>query len=375
MKSRREFIVNSGKAALTVMFAAPLLQSCSNLIRKEIDYDKMDNQLENILGISKIKILQAASYAPSGHNAQPWIVKLMMPDKWIISLNKNALLKAADPLNHDTIISIGAFLYNLKFASEIFGYRIESNLICNDYFAEDLVEINLYKAKPQFGNINEMALRRTIRKNIQKQTLSEENIKSLSEHSKETIFYFEASSIEGKYISDATLEANIIQSLREDVQIELADWIRWSNSEARLHMDGLTPATMDITGFAGLYVRTFFNRNTVLSEDFRLKGIDMVKEQLSSFGGWIVLTSGSGSAEDLINTGKNLQELWLKARKLSIAIHPMTQILQEGNWKKEISKELSFPGEVGLVLRTGYVKDYPDAVSLRKPVERFTRLS
>jgi hypothetical protein len=61
----------------------------------------------------------------------------------------------------------------------------------------------------------------------------------------------------------------------------------------------------------------------------------------------------------------------LKIREKMVAVHPMSQILEEDPWKKQISKELGVTGEVQWVLRLGYLKSYPDPVSLRMPLTLF----
>ncbi len=66
------------------------------------------------------------------------------------------------------------------------------------------------------------------------------------------MYYFPHSSAQGKFLAEGTLEANRIQVYRDPAQEELADWIRWSNNEARARRDGLTPASMEITGLGRL---------------------------------------------------------------------------------------------------------------------------
>ena len=48
---------------------------------------------------------------------------------------------------------------------------------------------------------------------------------------------------------------------------------------------------------------------------------------------WLVITSKDNSTNTLLETGKRLQRLWLKVRDKSIAIHPMTQIIEEPDRK------------------------------------------
>ena len=61
--------------------------------------------------------------------------------------------------------------------------------------------------------------------------------------------------------------------------------------------------------------------------------------------------------------------MFLKARDYNIGIQPMSQVLEE----KEYSAD--FPSKIGLnksivlfILRAGYVEEYPEPVSLRRPV-------
>jgi hypothetical protein len=75
----------------------------------------------------------------------------------------------------------------------------------------------------------------------------------------------------------------------------------------------------------------------------------------------------------LIEYGRVFENMLLKIREKMIATHPMTQMLEEENWKKKVAKELGITGEVQWILRTGYLKSYPDPVSLRRPVSWFVQ--
>jgi len=184
--------------------------------------------------------------------------------------------------------------------------------------------------------------------------------------------YFPRLSPLGKYLAEATLGSNTTQTGRDDAQEELADWIRWSKDEQRRHQDGLTPASMEITGIAGWYVGTFFNRQSVLEKSFRERGIDMVRKQVENCGGWLVITADGDDPAALIESGRAFQRMGLLLREKSMAVHPMTQAIQELPWKDEIATRVGVK-KIAMLLRVGYVKNYPAPVSLRMPVERFIR--
>jgi hypothetical protein len=75
----------------------------------------------------------------------------------------------------------------------------------------------------------------------------------------------------------------------------------------------------------------------------------------------------------LVETGRRLQRLLLKVRERNIAIHPMSQALEESAPEQIVKQSINAPGSIQFLLRAGYVKDYPPPVSLRRPVSWFLR--
>ena len=95
--------------------------------------------------------------------------------------------------------------------------------------------------------------------------------------------------------------------------------------------------------------------------------------QVKTCGGWLVVTSDDPSISTLIEHGRVFQNMLLKIGDKMIAIHPMTQMLEESPWRNQVAKELGLTGEVQWILRIGYLKSYPDPVSLRMPVPWFVQ--
>jgi hypothetical protein len=127
---------------------------------------------------------------------------------------------------------------------------------------------------------------------------------------------------------------------------------------------------MEIGGIAGFYVRNFYDRKSVLSKSFRETTLDTVAKQVRTCGGWLVVTSQDSRIETLIEYGRVFEGMLLKIRERKIAIHPMTQMLEETPRRDEVAKALGLAGEVQWILRIGYLSSYPDPVSLRMPVSR-----
>ena len=203
--------------------------------------------------------------------------------------------------------------------------------------------------------------------------LKKGDIAYLTNDEPDFIQYIPNSSKEHQWLNEQTVEANRMQAYRDDAEKELANWIRFSSKDAKAHCDGLTLASMEIKGVTAWYLRNFYGKSDVMKNSFRDKSIDSVKKQVDQSAGWLLITSKDNSVATLLETGKRLQRLLLKIRERNIAIHPMTQILEEPSTRQILHSSMGISDNVQFILRTGYVTNYPLPVSLRRPVDWFVR--
>jgi GNAT superfamily N-acetyltransferase len=159
----------------------------------------------------------------------------------------------------------------------------------------------------------------------------------------------------------------------DPAQQELAHWVRWGRADVQRHRDGLTAAGMGINGVAGWAVRHFYDSASVVKPDFRQRGIAKAADQVATHGGWLVITSPDQTVASLLDAGRRLERIWLKVRGCGVAMHPMSQLLEESPGTAGAAQRLGLSAPVQFVLRLGYVTDYPAPVSLRRPVEWFVR--
>jgi hypothetical protein len=369
--NRRKFIGITGGTVIAVGTTSYLLSDKSNLVRADIK--PVDNNNKTLKPDEK-EILFLASLAPSGHNTQPWFVQYLEPYHWIIGNDKSKWLPAVDPTQRETILSIGTFIQNLEYAAGSFGYACDWNLLAKTNQDERIMEVKLNKKelKNPF-DLSKIKNRRTLRSNFLSNELKTEDLKYLVNSEPEFIHYLPATTKESQFINEQTIEANRLQAYRNPAQKELADWIRFSSKDADRHRDGLTTAGMEIEGISGWMVRNFYDKDSVMKNDFRETGIDKIKKEVSESAGWILITSRDNSVATLLETGRRMQRLFLKVRERSIAIHPMTQILEEISTRQQLSQSIGISDNIQFILRTGYLKNYPEPVSLRRPVDEFIR--
>jgi len=380
--SRRSFLQYAGEGML-LLGGLSFLNSCSGV--KRDDLLALVDKKESTKGFEKdeLEILYLASLAPSGHNTQPWTVKIVEPKHWVIGSDKKRWLTAVDPNNRELLLGIGAFIENLALAAGTFGYEVDVQLITKNPSDLDIADIRFKKGNTTEFPLEKIRKRRTLRSDYLNQEVKTEDLKYITKHEAKSCtlsnvpsphsFYFSNTSPQGKYLQEGTIEANRKQAFRDPAQEELANWIRWSNKEAKQYRNGLTPESMEIKGIAGLFVRNFYDRESVLKKSFRDQTVDIVAKQVKTCGGWLVVTSHDSNITTLIEYGRVFENMFLRIREKMIAIHPMTQMLEEEPWKKQVSKELGLNGEVQWILRVGYLKSYPDPVSLRMPVSWFVQ--
>lgn len=369
--NRRKFIGIAGGTILAAGTTSYLLSDKSNLSRADI---KPADETSKILLPDEKEILFLASLAPSGHNTQPWFVQYLAPFHWTIGNDKSKWLPAVDPTQRETMLSIGAFAQNLEYAAGSLGYVCDWNLLATTNQDEWVMEVKLVKqALKNSFDIEKIKNRRTVRSDFLSDELKKEDLAYLLNSEPEFIHYLPVGSKESQYINEQTVEANRLQSYRNAAQQELADWIRFSSQDAEKYRDGLTTAGMEIEGISGFVVRNFYGRDDVMKTDFRERGIDKVKKEVSESAGWILITSRDESVAALLDTGRRMQRLFLKVREKNIAIHPMTQVLEESSTRQTLNQSIGISESIQFILRTGYLKNYPPPVSLRRPVDWFIR--
>jgi len=331
MITRKNFVTNGLYGTGAILTASTIISELSFLQRVFAAENTPQPDISE-----KIKyLLFHASLAPSGHNTQPWRVKIVSDNEWIIGWDKSRSLPAVDPENRELLLSIGTFCEALSITAKSLGLDTIRKVTAKNAFSPELVKITFKASAGSNKQMNALTKRRTLRNGYLSKNISQEDIKYISQNINSSIYTFNRVSSEAVIIDKAVLESNRVQAWRDDAQSELAEWIRWKDRDADKHRNGLTPAGMEITGLAGLYVKHFFNRDDVMSESFRKQTVEITEKHLSSYGSWIIISADRENPETLINTGADFLKLGLNAYSRKIALHPMTQPLEEKGFKDQ----------------------------------------
>ena len=351
----------------------PGMTACDGLTRKDEVKGPGYEELVSRIGRERTDILWYASFAPSSHNVQPWTVTVKSPDKWVIGSAEDRWLTEVDPKNREMLLSVGAFVENMVTAAKAHGFRVKIRMLARSPFEPELLSLELQDNERVEYPLQRLLERRTLRTGFKSEDIDPQDFSFIA-GGEEGFYYYPPLSAQGAWLDEATVTANRQQVDRQNVQEELARWIRWSGADARKYRNGLTPAAMDITGLAGWYVRNFYGVDDVLSKDFRDATVEKVKKQVAESGGWIVITSENDSPASLIETGRRFEQMFLRAKDRSIGVHPMSQALEEEPWSEKVTETLMLDKPPQFLLRVGYMRDYPSPVSLRMPLDAFTKV-
>lgn len=369
-EERREFMKTVGRGA-ALLGAWPLVTACGGAVRSESRDDGFTPAVGTPGAPPVGDMLFYASLAPSSHNSQPWRVRLTGPDRFAIGFDRERLLAAVDPGNREMFLAMGAFLENLIIAAGTYGYGVDYQSITGAAGGADLLAVTLQRDTTREYPLELLRTRRTLRTGHLPRELAAADIAALASLSGGRSHYFSPSSAEGRYLREAVVEATRLQTCRDAAQQELADWIRWSDCAARRYRTGLTPATMELKGIVGWYARHFMTRASVLEQGFRQRTVEMAREQAGCCGGWLAVTSVDASPGALFETGRGFERMLLEARRRMIAIHPMSQALEEPSYRAHLATALGLAEPVQFILRASPVASYPAPVSLRRPVAWF----
>ena len=369
--NRRKAIGIAGGTALAGLATAYSLSDARSLVRGDLaPADGGDSPL----GPAEDAILSLAALAPSGHNTQPWFVRPLGPFHWVVGNDAGRWLPAVDPEQRETVLSIGAFLQNLEYAAGAFGYSCGWTLLATTNRDPEVVEVRLTAAGATgIAEVERIKTRRTVRSHYSGDVLSQADVQHLVSPDREQVHYLPAGGDASRTLNEQTVAANRLQADRDAAQQELSDWIRFSSRDAEKHRDGLTTAGMEVGGAAGWVLRNRYGKADVMSASFRERGLDLVATQVATSAGWFVITSMGDSVAALLDAGRRMQRLFLRVRERGIALHPMTQILEEPATRHGLNESVGIDGSIQFLLRTGYLRTYPPPVSLRRPVGWFVR--
>ncbi|WP_294482291.1 hypothetical protein [uncultured Bacteroides sp.] len=303
-----------------------------------INQTMMADQFDTIFAIAK--------RAPSSHNAQMWKIEKIDSCECTIFIDNSVCLPQIDPNNRESWISIGAFVENCVDIGCDLGYDIAVQKYPQKVQLRIVgrkKEENLYIPLINNRHTSRISFERKI---LDKQLLQFNNC-----------LYIPRLCEQGQKIADNIFDANKQQIGNKKKAKELSEWMITSHKELHDRKDGLTPDMLGMHGFKKFLFLSLFNKHSIQSSQFEKQYLSSTRQQLDNCSGFLILFSKRQSREDdWFNTGRELERIWLDLTKKQIAVHPMSQSIEELDFYNNLKIILNDERDVQMILRVGYTK-------------------
>ncbi len=336
--NRRNFIKVAGLGAGLAMLGSTLNGCSTTPDIRLIGRDETQFNQDDI----RLKLIAYAMLSPNPHNKQPWLIKLSGPTSFFLYVDMYRLLPATDPFHRQIHLGQGAFLETLTIAAQGFGYEAEI-----DYFPQGEYD-NVYVSDRPVAHIQlrpttntqtsdlfaVITQRQSTKTAYARRPLSQSEMSNIHRHYpyKDYPLSITTDSRQVMHIRETLVNAMTIEDKGMDRVQETIAMFRFNDAELLRHRDGFGLAHSGILGIEKYVAEHFIlDRDQVQKDptDFGKKAIELTHEQAYSSNtfGWI--TSRSNTRKDQLMAGRAYCRLNLLVNREGLAIHPMSQVLQE----------------------------------------------
>jgi len=314
-------------------------------------------------GDARLDALAFAILAPNPHNRQPWLVELVDDNAFELTCDLDRRLPQTDPFDRQITIGLGCFLELFRMAAAAQGYRAEIEAFPDGESQPRLdhrlvARVTLGEMPPVkdplFASVFE---RRSTKEPYDiSRPVSEALLGKLMLNSRRggTV---NSGAIEG--LRDLSWRAHKVETLTPRTMQESVDLMRFGKEEIDANPDGIDMggAAFELMNISGLLTRN--NVGDPASTAFK-EGLKMYDGLLHSAMGYVWLTSPGNSRHDQIQAGMDWVRLNLKATQIGLAVHPLSQALQEYEEMDHLYSELhsllgvAAPARLQMFARIGY---------------------
>ncbi len=368
--TRRGFIRVIGGAAIGAAALGGGLQSCDRMPAGAVAPWRGPAMQD---GDPRRRALSWALLAPNPHNMQPWLVDLRQPDEILLHIDRTRLLPETDPFARQIVIGHGTFLELLVLAAGAEGYRCEIEYFPQGEAREGevddrpLARIRLNKAAavvdPLFAQIPH---RRSAKEPYDQRPLQADHAQALQ--------VAHRSAVAQLTLATEASQAAALRSITERammIELQTPRTLKESIDRLRIGADAIAaqPDGIELHGpffwwLAALGLMTPEKAMTPGTVAYQ-GGIDYALgwARATPAFGWLITPTNDRISQ--IEAGRAYVRLNLKATELGVAMHPVSQVLQEyaemAALQREFLAAVGAPsgGTVQMLFRLGYCEPVP----------------
>jgi len=266
--------------------------------------------------------LSYAILAPNPHNLQPWMVDLVGPDTVILYRDPNRALPHTDPFSRQITIGLGCFLEQLKIAATLTGHDVSLELFPEG--ENGPVAIGRFSRSATTDPLAAHILgRRSCKEPYQMTAIEASSRSTLQAYA--------------NIVTDPEMVENLHSLTWKAFQIEMAtphtlqesaELMRIGKQEINANPDGIDIGgpMLETLMLLGILPReAFTDSDSEATQSF----LSSYKNMLLSTPAYAVITSPNNDRLSQIAAGAAWLRLNLKTTELGLALHPVSQALQE----------------------------------------------
>ncbi len=313
----------------------------------------------------RLNALSFALLAPNPHNLQPWQVALEGDDGVALFHDQTRRLPETDPFDRQITIGLGCFLEQMVLAAGAAGYQVTLELypeepdgpVARARFAQG------GSADPLSAHILD---RRSCKAPFADQPLTPAQANELELYAD---IYTDGGTVGA--LKTLTWEAWQVEAHTPRTLRESVDLMRFGKAEINASPDGidLGGPVLEALMLAGVLTRE--GQLEPDSEGFK-QGVAIYNEMLAATPAYAAIVTQTNTRADQIEAGRRWLRLNLKTTAMGLALHPVSQCLQEfpemERHKQSAHRLLAQRGQtVQMLGRLGYGPDV--APTPRWPLE------
>jgi len=271
---------------------------------------------------ARLNALSFALLAPNPHNLQPWQVALDGDDALMLYHDTARRLPETDPYDRQITIGLGCFLEQMVIAASAAGQGVEL------MFYPDGPEGAVARAVFSDGAQPDQLAQHIMGRRSCKEPFEDREVDAALANELELYadVYTDARSVNA--IKTLTWEAWMVEAMTHRTMKESVDLMRFGKAEINANPDGI-----DLGGpfLESLMVVGVLNKEDQLDPDSTgfQQGVEIYSKMLLATPAYVALTSGGNARADQIEAGRRWLRLNLKTTAMGLALHPVSQCLQE----------------------------------------------
>ncbi len=309
-------------------------------------------------GDARLNALSWAILAPNPHNRQPWVAEVVGADTVRVFRDRALDLPHTDPHDRQLTIGMGCFLELLRMAAAERGDGVALDLFPEgDSGPVAVARFEPGSARPDPLFAHALA-RRSCKEPFADRAVPPAEIAALAGYADIVTDPEVVAALRSLTCSAWMIEATTPRTMKESV-----DLMRFGRAEIEANPDGIDLGGPMLEGLmlAGLLTRA--DQLDPTSTGFR-QGVALYNAMLAATPAYAVLTSAANTRADQVDAGRRWLRLNLATTARGLALHPVSQCLQEYPEMAEAYGRahtlLTTPGRtVQMLGRLGYGPEVP----------------